>query len=263
MNGAMNDLAVAQQEAIALPALVERAAKALASAKTSAKVLEARDMANVAYGAAKVAARFAKAKKAHDDLLSAVYRAQADALVIEAQAKRRLADEYDAAQERGEAPRRGSANRHVKKEERVHVHDLGFTHDDLHDIRTTRDAELAEPGIVRRTVDEAVANREEPTKAKVRKAVKRVAKRGKAAKRNPKRKDAAQPTAQPAEQSAIQQAGAFHHELMDWTNEFCARIEAWRAEHPDLDADSRFCFVQALEMASMRLQQLAQALDGR
>ena len=34
-------------------------------------------------------------------LIAAAHRAQADALEIEAQAKRRLADEYDAAQERG------------------------------------------------------------------------------------------------------------------------------------------------------------------
>jgi hypothetical protein len=36
------------------------------------------------------AARLPKPKKAHDDLTAAAYRAQADALDIEAQAKRRL-----------------------------------------------------------------------------------------------------------------------------------------------------------------------------
>jgi len=39
----------------------------------------ARDMANVAYTAAKLAARIARAKRAHDDILAAGYRAQADA----------------------------------------------------------------------------------------------------------------------------------------------------------------------------------------
>jgi hypothetical protein len=34
-------------------------------------------------------------------------RAQADALLIESEAKRRLADEYDAAQERGEIAKQG------------------------------------------------------------------------------------------------------------------------------------------------------------
>jgi len=37
-----------------------------------------------------------------DELIAKVHRAQADALEIEATAKRRLADEYDVAQERGE-----------------------------------------------------------------------------------------------------------------------------------------------------------------
>jgi hypothetical protein len=59
-------------------------------------------MAGAAYTAAKAAARLAKAKGAHDELIAKAHRAQADALEIEAMAKRRLADEYDAAQERGE-----------------------------------------------------------------------------------------------------------------------------------------------------------------
>ena len=48
-----------------------------------------------------------RAKKAHDDLIAAAYRAKADALEIEALAKRRLADEYDAARERGEVAKAG------------------------------------------------------------------------------------------------------------------------------------------------------------
>jgi hypothetical protein len=46
-------------------------------------------------------------EEGHDELIAAVFRAQADALTIEAQAKRRLADEYDAAQERGDVARQG------------------------------------------------------------------------------------------------------------------------------------------------------------
>jgi hypothetical protein len=94
-----------------LPGLVQRAASQLASATTAAEVLEARDTARVAYDAAKSAARFVKAKKAHDDVLTAVYRAQADALEIEALAKRRLADEYDAAQDRGEVASQGKPSK--------------------------------------------------------------------------------------------------------------------------------------------------------
>ena len=84
----------------ALAALVEAAANRLASAKSSAEVLDARDMASVAYDAAKKAGRMHQAKGAHDTLVAAAHRAQADALEIESLAKRCLADEYDAAQGR-------------------------------------------------------------------------------------------------------------------------------------------------------------------
>lgn len=46
-----------------LPTLIDRATAALTSARTSAEVLEARDLARVAYDAAKSAARMAKAKQ--------------------------------------------------------------------------------------------------------------------------------------------------------------------------------------------------------
>jgi len=52
-----------------------------------------------------------RAKKADDDLIAAAFRAKADALKIEALAKRRLADEYDAAQGRGEVQKAGGDGR--------------------------------------------------------------------------------------------------------------------------------------------------------
>jgi hypothetical protein len=64
-------------------------------------------MAGVTLDAAKRAGRLAQAKGAHDELIGAAYRAQADAAIIEAAAKARLTDEYDAAQERGEVWDRG------------------------------------------------------------------------------------------------------------------------------------------------------------
>lgn len=91
----------------ALPALIDRASAALNSARTSAEVLEARDMARIAYDAAQSVNRIARAKDAHDEVIGAVYRAQADAALIEARAKMRLADEYDAAQDRGEVAGHG------------------------------------------------------------------------------------------------------------------------------------------------------------
>ena len=154
-----------------LPALIDRATRALSNARTSAEILEARDQASVIYDVAKSAARLAKAKGAHDSLLAAAHRSQADALEIMAGAKRRLADEYDLAQERGEViGRNGGGDTTVPVRNAATAADIGLTRKEIHEARTIRDAELADPGIVRRTIDAAVAAGEEPSKAKVRRA---------------------------------------------------------------------------------------------
>lgn len=155
-----------------LPGLIDRAATALASARSSAEVLEARDLASFAYDAAKKAARLAKFKRAHDDVIAAVHRAQADALVIESEAKKRLADEYDAAQERGEVAKQGQRTDLLPAEKKVPTPaDVGLTYKQVHEARQIRDAERADPGIVRRVVDQRLRRGEEPTKAAVRDAV--------------------------------------------------------------------------------------------
>lgn len=152
-----------------LPSLVQRAASQLASASSAAEVLDARDMASVAYDAAKKTARLAKAKGAHDELIAKAHRAQADALEIEAMAKRRLADEYDAAQERGEVQKRGGDG--SSKAELPTASDIGLSRKDIHEARQIRDAEEANPGVIRETLNERLGAGEEPTKAAVRKAV--------------------------------------------------------------------------------------------
>ena len=100
----MNNLSTA---ILNLPSLVSEAADQLAEAKTSAEVLEAKTTAGVAYDAAKSAGRIARMKEAHDDLIQKIYRSQAQCVIIEGEAQARLADEYDAAQERGEVAKRG------------------------------------------------------------------------------------------------------------------------------------------------------------
>ena len=89
--------------------------------------------------------------------------AETKAFVERVGAKRRLADEYDAAQERGEV--RGDRQRTASNAEAIGVNDIGLTHKDIHEARIIRDAEAAEPGIVRRALDEKLALGEEPTKA--------------------------------------------------------------------------------------------------
>ncbi len=167
-----SEVAVTEVSATALTALVDRARTALTNARTAAEVLDITQAASLAYDAAKRAARIGKAKQAADDLISAAYRVQADALEIEASAKRRLADEYDAAQERGEVT--GAADRHSSSRaelNKVTAADIGLSRKDIHEARIIRDAEVNDPGIVRRTVDAAIAAGEEPSKAKVRRAV--------------------------------------------------------------------------------------------
>lgn len=152
-----------------LPVLIERASRTLLDAKSSAEVLEARDMARVAYDAAKSAGRIARAKQAHDEVLAAVHRAQADALLVEARAKMRLADEYDGAQERGEVQQHGGNKSKLEASKLAPtVAEIGLRHDEIHEARKLRDAEKASPGKAERVLKEMAARGEEPTKAKLR-----------------------------------------------------------------------------------------------
>ena len=161
----MNELVSFSAES--LPSLIDRASHALANARTAGEVLEARDFARVAYDAAKSAGRMARAKKAHDDVMGAVYRAQADALLIEARAKHRLADEYDAAQERREVAGHGGGRNFKVADINVEptAADLGIRRDEIHNARQMRDAELASPGLAQQALNSMVEARVEPTRA--------------------------------------------------------------------------------------------------
>ncbi|MGI3168425.1 hypothetical protein ACRARG_04685 [Pseudooceanicola sp. C21-150M6] len=170
--------AVQKNSPDALPAMVQRAADALLAAKDSAEVLEARDLARVVYDAAKSTARMARAKKAHDSLVAEVHRAQANALAIRARAEMRLAEEYDAAQERGEvaghgATSGGRGNQHGKVEDHnvSTAADLGLRRDEIYEARQFRDAEREEPGTIQRAIDNMVERGEEPTRAALRREV--------------------------------------------------------------------------------------------
>lgn len=134
----------------------------------------------LAYDAAKRAARLARAKKAHDEVISAVYRAQADALLIEARAKVRLADEDDAAQERGEVQRHGGQGKRDVPGGNIPptVTDLGLTRKQVHEARQIRDAEKLDPGSVERVLSGRAEAGDEPARAALRKAVVQVVEHG-------------------------------------------------------------------------------------
>lgn len=211
-------LATQNETGIALTALVDRASRALAGARSAAEVLEARDMASVAYDAAKKAARLGKAKQAHDELIAAAYRAQADALEIEAQAKRRLADEYDAAQDRGEVGQQTGRPKVVPNQNDFipTAKDVGLDRKEIHEARIIRDAEKVDPGIVRRTVDAAIAAGEEPSKAKVRRAVLETARPQHAARPTPQARGAVAICERVREAIIILSGLPPAHEVAEW-----------------------------------------------
>lgn len=161
-----------------LPAMVQRAATQLATATNHAEILEAKETASAGYDEVKRAARFAKAKGAHDEIMANLHRRQADFLEIEAMAKRRLADEYDAAQERGEIAIGRPKSVPEENAFQATASDLGLSRKDIHEARIIRDAEVAEPGIARRALDARLAQGQEPTKAALREAVTEAAMRG-------------------------------------------------------------------------------------
>jgi hypothetical protein len=81
----------------------------------------------------------------------------ADSLEIEARAQCKLADEYDAAQNRGEVVgAHDGAKKRVPNENAIAtVTDIGLTRKQVHEARRIRDAEKREPGMVRKTLDAA------------------------------------------------------------------------------------------------------------
>lgn len=172
-NNQISTICSETQEPNTLPVMIDRAAKALASATTAGEVLEAKHIADVAYAEAKSMGRMARARKAHDEVIGAVYRAQANALEIEARAKIRLADEYDAAQERGEVATGNRAKDFAVADDNAKpatAADLGLRRDQIHEARQLRDAEAEAPGFIRQTLDGLVDAGEEPTKAALKKA---------------------------------------------------------------------------------------------
>ncbi len=93
---------------------------------------------------------FHEAKHAHDEVVAAAYRAQGDALLIDSQAKMRLADEYDDAQPDG--AERGGRPKTVPEENGFTAAEAGLDRKQIYEARQIRDAEAADPGIIRRTV---------------------------------------------------------------------------------------------------------------
>jgi len=95
--------------------------------------------------------RFSTYWCSHNDSYWAFLRRSADALLIEAQAKHRLADEYDAAVERGDVQGHGGqVPRDLADHKLPSAADIGLRYDQIHEARQIRDAEEREPGLAER-----------------------------------------------------------------------------------------------------------------
>jgi hypothetical protein len=164
----MND--VVAFDASDLAATVERARALLDDGDVAA----ARMLAAGVYEQAKAGAAFAARFGAAERLVAKARRLQGDALLIEARAKVRLADEYDAAQATGEVAKHGGDRKTKIPGEKLDpatTQEIGLSPKEVHEARRLRDAELRTPGIVERAIAARLAAGLEPSRANLRAAV--------------------------------------------------------------------------------------------
>lgn len=161
-----------------LAAIVERARGLLDDDDVAA----ARFLADYAYTHADMAARAAKRLRASAGLVTKAHRLQGEALLIEAQARIRIATEWDAAESRGEISRggrppkdgdqfAGDAEKPVSGGHGFTARDTGLTRKEISEARKLRDAEKRTPGIAERAIAARLAEGLAPTKANLRAAI--------------------------------------------------------------------------------------------
>mgnify|MGYP000909758324 CR=1 FL=1 len=153
-------------DAAGLTEIVQRARMLL----DDGDVIAARMLASGAYDQAKAAAQYAERFGAAERLVAKARRLQGDALLIEARAKMRLAEEYDSAQASGVAAR-GRPKTLPDGNTSATTADLGVTSKDIHEARKLRDAEERTPGIVERAISARLSAGLEPSRANLRAAV--------------------------------------------------------------------------------------------
>jgi len=146
----LDSLVPVQQETAALPAIIDRARNRLAEARTSAEVLEAKAIAEMAMHYAKVTKA---ANETHADCLRMIVRAEM-----------RMADEID---RKPNAQGRNLPNVQTS-DERASFEELGLDRRRVSEWREVRDAG---PEVVEAAIDSALAEGRAPTKADIAKHV--------------------------------------------------------------------------------------------
>ncbi|MFC5037995.1 SAM-dependent methyltransferase [Tianweitania sediminis] len=149
-----------------LAATVERARALL----DDGDVFDAKMLASAAYEQAKLAGKLAERMRAGERLVAKARRLQGDALLIETRAKIRIAAEWDAAQDAGEAATRGRP-KNVPDENVFTAEEAGLTRKEIHEARKLAAAEEREPGIVERAIAARIEAGLAPNRANLRAAV--------------------------------------------------------------------------------------------
>ena len=139
-----------------IPALIDRASQYLQSARSSAEVLEAKKIAELAL-------HYAKVTRAAND-------AHADCLRIITRAEIRMANEIDRGQANGELANQGRPE-NVRTPDVFHetatLADLGVSKQRVSEWRDIRDAEAAEPGTIEGILQNALEEGRTPTKTEI------------------------------------------------------------------------------------------------
>lgn len=158
----MNEVPAILHDASGLVATVERAKALLDEGDViAAKVLAAR-----AYDDAKNAIRLAKRFKAAQSLIDKARSLQADALLIETEAKIQIADEWDAAQKAGLVSKGGRPTRVFKKsEDSFTAAEAGLDRKEIHQARKLREVEREMPGAIKALISSKLQKGVGPTRS--------------------------------------------------------------------------------------------------
>lgn len=165
----MNEVLLMVSAPLEISAPIRRALDHIQNARTAAEIVEASIEVDKAIYAAKKMARTLQPRfAAAQHVLDEIHAAMAELLASQAAAKARLADEYDAAQKRGEVASQGKPS---KAEGLATTADIGLTYKAVHEARQIRDALEVDPDIIKRTLDAKVEDGEAPTKSDIQRAV--------------------------------------------------------------------------------------------
>ncbi|KQU79850.1 hypothetical protein ASD00_36110 [Ensifer sp. Root31] len=133
-------------------------------------IQRARVIADGAYDLSQAEARFAAKYAATRELVPKFRQLQGDALLMETRCKIQLAKAYDAAQEAGQAAKKGRP-KNVATDDIFKQAEAGLTRQEIHDARKLAAAEEKTPGIAERAIAARVAAGLAPTRANLKNAI--------------------------------------------------------------------------------------------